>query len=387
MNRKIYNLVILLLISSLGLIAQTRKKYQKTFSVDKNTSLLFQTHNIDVTFKVWDRDEVKVDFSVDFKNYSEEEIGAISSGIEVEANMKYKRGDAKYLQIQNISPTSIGRLSYQIKSGEIHIKDMPWTKEEPNRYRSVKDLNKEILNDAKGFEDLEGYVVFKNDSIALKDIKNTTRKEIQSIQGSYIIYVPKYMKLGITISSANINFEGTFTSLISAVLQESKVQATELLHKNNVFNFVNGTFKVKKIIGGNFSFKNITSVLIGQIENAVLETEFSAIAIGEIIQNVEIKDFKSNFFIYNLGDNFESINMICEYSDIKMYAIKDQKYYMEAIGNNAVLNDNGTKIIMQPNKEGKKFKMFTRGKDNPETRKNTFKIDLIHGFVTLFYNK
>ncbi|WP_298421675.1 hypothetical protein [uncultured Kordia sp.] len=387
MNKKIYSLVILLLISSLGLVAQTRKKYQKTFSVDKKTSLIFQTNNIDVTFKVWDRDEVKVDFSVDFKNYSEEEIGAISSGIAVEANMKFSRRDAKYLQIQNTSPTSIGRLSYQIKSGEIHVNDIPWPKEKRNRYRSVNDINKEVSNDSKGFDDIEGYVVFKNDSIALKDIKNTNRKEIQSIQGSYVIYVPKYMKLGLSVYKANINFEGTFTSLISAIFLESKVQATELLHKNNVFSFTNGAFKVKKIIGGNFSFKNVTSALIGQIENAVLETEFSKLAIGEITKNVKIKDFKSNFFIYNLGDEFDSILMTCEYSDIKMYIDKTQKHYMEAVGNNAVMNDDGMKIVMQPNRDGKKLKMFTRGETDEKARKNTFKLDLVHGFVTLLYNK
>ena len=150
---------------------------------------------------------------------------------------------------------------------------------------------------------------------------------------------------------------------------------------------MNGNERIKKIKGGNFSFRNVRVGLFGTIENATLQTEFSKINIGELTKNVQLKDFKSKFFFYNLHNDFESISMLCEYSDIKMYIDQDQKYYMEAVGHNAVLKDGETKIIMQPNKEGKRFKMFTRGKDNEAYRKNTFKLDLIHGFVTLFYNK
>ena len=85
MNKKIYKTFILFLIGSFGLIAQSEKKYQKTFSVDKNTQLLFQTQNIDVTFKTWNKNEVKVDFTVDFQNYSNEEIKKISEAIIISA--------------------------------------------------------------------------------------------------------------------------------------------------------------------------------------------------------------------------------------------------------------------------------------------------------------
>lgn len=387
MNKIIYNLIIVFFIGSFGLMAQSRKKYQKTFTVDKNTKLKFDTQNIDVTFKTWNRDEVKVDFIVDFKNHSEEEIKHISNGIIVVATMQSTMGDSNYLLIRNASPTSIGKLSYQIKSGEIHIDNMFWEKDEPNRYRSVRDINKLISNDSKGFDDLDGYVVFKNDSIALKDIKNSTHKGVQSIHSTYEIYVPSYMMMDLQVSRANLHLDGKFTNLIVGAFQESNLLAEEIHNKDNSISFMNGSVKVEKIVGGSFMFKNVTEGLIGQMENVVMQTEFSKFNIGEITKNVQFNDFKSDFFIYNLGDNFTSIDMVCEYSDIKLYAEVDQKYFMEAIGNNAVLNDNGTKIIMQPNRDGKKFKMFTRGEDTPEMKKNMFKLDLIHGFVSLFYNK
>lgn len=387
MNKTIYSLITLFFIGSFGLMGQTRKKYQKTFTVDKNTKLRFETHNVDVTFKTWNKNQVKVDFNVNFKNYSDEEINAISNGIVIAATMQSTMGESNYLHIRNASPTSIGKLSYRILKGEIRIENMFFQKEKENRYKTVTDINKEISENNKGFYDLDGYVLFKDDSLALKNIKNTSRKEVQSIRSSYEIYVPKYMMLDLLVNNANVYFEGNITNQIKGSFEESLLEASELNNENTLISFMSGSVKVKKIVGGNYMFKNVSNGLIGQLENVVLQTEFSKFDIGEITKNVQIKDFKSDFFIYNLDDNFESIDMICEYSDIKMYIDKDQKYYIEAVGNNAVLNDNGEKIIMQPNRDGEKFKMFTRGKDDPETRKNIFKFDLIHGFVTLFYNK
>lgn len=387
MNKIIYKLFIVFFIGSFGLMAQSQKKYQKIFSVDKNTRLKFDTQNIDVTFKIWNRDEVKVDFTVNFKNYSEEEIKHISNGIIVAATMQSTMGDSNYLHIRNASPTSIGKLSYQINNGEIHINNMFAEKSEPNRYKTVSDINNEISQEGKGFLDLDGYVVFEKDSVALKDIKNSNHKEIQSIRSNYEIHLPSYMAMDLSVSSANVYFDGKFTNQIGGLFEEGTLEASELNNKNNMFSFLNGSVKVKKIIGGNYEFKNVIEGLIGEIENTIVSTEFSKFEIGEITENVQIKDFKSIFLIYNLGDNFKSINMVCEYSDIKLYTIKDQKYYMEAIGNNAVMNDHGVKIIMQPTRNGEKFKMFTRGEDTPETKKNMFKLDLIHGFVTLLYNE
>ncbi len=387
MNKIIYKLLIFFFIGSFGLMAQSQKKYQKTFSVDKNTKLNFETRNIDVTFKVWDRDEVKVDFEINFKNYTPEEEKHISNGIVVYATMQSTMGDSNYLEIRNASPTSIGRLSYQIAGGKISIENLFSDKKEPNEYRTIKDINKEISKGYEGFQDLDGHIIFENDSIALEDIDKSNHKGILRVRSKYEVYIPSYLAVDLHVSQARVYLDGTFHNQISGSFEEGELSANELNNEGNSIQFMNGAVRVKKLIGGNYSFRNVTFGLFGQIENAMIQTEFSKFTIGEITKNVQFKDFKSDFLIYNLGDNFTSIKMLCEYSDIKMYINKDQKYYMEAIGNNAVMNDNGMKIIMQPNKDGKKLAMFSRGENNAESRKNTFKLDLIHGFVTLLYDE
>ncbi|MBC8756343.1 hypothetical protein H2O64_16835 [Kordia sp. YSTF-M3] len=387
MNKKIYSLVIMLFIGSFGLMAQTQKKYQKTFSVDKNTRLNFETTNIDVTFKVWDKDEVKVDFEINFKNYTAEEEKHVSNGIVVYAAMQTTMGDSNYLEIKNASPTSVGNFSYQLSDGHISIENIFAEKNEPNQYKTVSDINKMISENGTGFQDLEGFMVFKNDSVALKDIKTSNHKGIQSIRATYEIYIPSYMIMNLHVNRANVYFEGKFTNTIVGSFQESNLIAKELNNKDNSIAFRNGSIKIKKVIGGGYMFKNVTHGVFGQLENVMMQTEFSKIIIGEITKNVQFSDFKSDFLIHNLGKNFESINMMCEYSDIKLYTIKNQNYYMEAVGNNAVMNDKGMKIVMQPNRNGEKTKMFSRGKDTPEVKKNMFKLDLVHGFVTLLYNE
>lgn len=387
MNKTIYSLVVLLFMSSVGLFAQSQKKYQKTFSVNKNTKLQFDTQNIDVTFKTWNKDEVKIDFNVNFKNYSDEEIKAISNGIIVAATMQNTMGESNYLQIRNASPTAIGRLSYRVLKGEIRIENMFFNEEKQDRYKIVDDINTEIDADSKGFYDLDGYVVFEDEKVPFKDIDKSSRKEIQSIRSSYEIYIPSYMMVELQASRAKVYFDGKFENVIIGSFQESDLRATELNNAKNSISCVDGSVKIKKMIGGGYMFKNVTKSLIGEMEDVRLQTEFSKINIGKLVKNVDMSDFKSDFFIYNFGDQFKSITMSCQYSDIKMYIDKDQKYYMEAVGNNAIMTDNGMKIIMQPNRDGKKFKMFTRGEADKETRKNTFKLDLVHGFITLLYNK
>ncbi|EDP95773.1 hypothetical protein U8527_11680 [Kordia algicida OT-1] len=388
MNKTIYNFLVLLFISSFGLIAQTQKKYQKSFSVDEKTKLSFDTQNIDVTFKTWDKDEVKIDFVVNFKNYSQDEIEEIYKGIKISTDMQSNMNGENFLYIRNASATSIGHLSYRLRgNSHLVIKDIGGKSEKENQYKTVAAINNEISQKNLAIQEMSGHIVSGKDKIPLKDIDKTTHKNVQTIRSSYEVYVPKYMMFRFSSTNANVYFKSTFTNQIEAAFNEGTLEAFELINDKNNFTFMNGSVKIKKIVGGQYAFRNVTNGLIGQLENVFLLTEFSKFSIGEITKNTEFKDFKSNFLIHNLADNFKSIQMNCEYSDIKMYIDKSQQYYMEAVGNNAVLNDDGTKIIMQPNKDGQKFKMFTRGKNNPETRKNMFKLDLIHGFVTLLYNK
>jgi len=387
MNSKLYNTIILLLISSLGLMAQSQKKYKKTFSVDKTTKLMFETRNIDVTFKTWNRDEVKIDFVVNFKNYSEEEIKHISNGIIVSARMESSMDDMRHLQIQNLSPTSIGSLGYAIKSGEIRVDNFldSQGKSTPDAYKSVADIHKEIDTESKGLQDFDGYVLFENDKVALKDLETSTHKDIQSIRSAYEIYIPAYMVIDMVANNATVTLEGTVSNSIRGSFKDSFLKADTLDNDENAFNFVNGNMQIKKVSGGRFILRNVTRGLIGEIDNVKFETEFSKIDIGEIKENVAFRDFKSKFFFYNLAPNFKSIDMFCEYSDIKLYKTKEQQFYMEAYGNNAVLTDGNVKTVIQPSRDGKKSKMFSYGNDDEETRKNSFKLDIVHGFVKLLY--
>jgi hypothetical protein len=75
--------------------------------------------------------------------------------------------------------------------------------------------------------------------------------------------------------------------------------------------------------------------------------------------------------------------MQAEYSDIKVFFDKDHKFFMEAIGHNAVIKDGEMKFGLQPNREGKKYKMFSRGDKTKAS--DTFRLDLVHGFITLDY--
>lgn len=386
MNNKICNLVLICFFSTFGLFAQSKKTYQKSFKVNKDTQLNFETQNVDVVFKTWDKDEVKLDFIVEFDNYSEKEIKEISNGIVTSTQMESRLNDEQYLHIRTASITSIGRLSYQLKEDNyISITNLGDESKEKNSYRSVAEINKEIASRGVGIKEMSGYIITKKDSIPLADIDKSKHTSIQRIRSAYNVYIPNYMMLRITAANANVDLEGKFINPIKASLVESTLKADELAHEKNQISVMNGTVKIKKITGGSYAFKNVTNGLFGQLEAARIQTEFSKVTIGEIVKDVAFRDFKSNFFIHKLGENFTSITMECEYSDIKLYTNKNQKYYLKAIGHNAVLKDGDIKVIIQPNRNHEKTNMFTRGEDTTEYRKNMFKLDITHGFVTLLH--
>lgn len=386
MNNLKYNLLTICLLLSFCLGAQSRKTYQKTFKVDKNTRLLFSTDNIDVTFKLWNRDEVKVDFEVNFKNYSEKEIKEISDQILISASLESSLGDANHLQIRNHSASSIARLSYRI-DGEIYFKNFLKDSKKNKGHKTLAEINKEISKQNDSFQELEGYIIFKNDSVALKNVERSNHKGIQSISSKYEIYIPKYLMMDVNASRATVNFDGKFTNKISGGFQESTLKAKELSNEGNAVSFINGSVMINKITSGMYAFRNVTKGMIGQLDETKLNMEFSKFTIGEISKNTEIKDFKSDISIYNLAKEFGTIQMFCEYSDIKLFLKKDHEYYMEAIGHNAIMNEGDLKIGLQPNREGKKYKMFSRGDKYKNTTSNTFKLDLVHGFITLDYIK
>jgi hypothetical protein len=225
--------------------------------------------------------------------------------------------------------------------------------------------------------------VYKNDSIAVKNLETTNHKGVKRIRSTYVVYLPKYIEVNLTSYRANVVFESDFNGKITGAFQDSELKATAFTNGGNNVSFLNGDVKIGKISSGIYTFRNVTRGLIGQIENAKIATEFSKFEIGEIIQRVDFIDFKSDITIYNFQKDFDTIRMQGEYSDIKMYFDKKHKFYLEAIGHNAVIKDGDLKFGLQPNREGKKYKMFSRG--DKKDSKNTFRLDLVHGFITLDY--
>ena len=383
MNKLTYKILTIVLLIGLIANAQSQKNYKKTFEVSKKTILNFDTDNIDVTFKIWNKDEVKIDFSLDFINYSTKEIEEISNKVEIQAAFAGTFGNKDWLEIRSVSNKSLARLSYEIKDGSFYITNFSTNNGKEKTHKSVKELIASLQKKETGFQDFDGYVVFKNDSIPVADLEKTNHKGVKSIRSNYVIYLPAYLALNVQSNRASVTFEGELTSKIAGAFYDSTLKAESLTNPGNAIKFLNGTVKIGAISQGMYSFRNVTNGMIGKISDANITTEFSKFQIGEITKNSTFKDFKSDITIYNLNENFETIKMHGEYSDIKLFIDKNHKYYMEAIGHNAIMKDGDMKIGMQPNREGKKHKMFTRG--TKETASNTFMLDLVHGFITLNY--
>ena len=207
------------------------------------------------------------------------------------------------------------------------------------------------------------------------DTKNMT---IQ--RSDFVIKIPSHVRLNILAKDSNI-------TIVEAMENELKITAVggtfKAKHMANEFNDIevsDGTILIETIKGGDYELKNVRNGLIAGIENATITTEFSKIEFGEIRSKVTLNDFNGDLWFHNFSSDFKRFNLNAEYSKINLFYPKDD-YSLDTYGHNTVhyLGDN--KITMQPNKEGKKYKMMQKKPSEKGHFSGALNFDIVHSIM------
>ena len=151
-----------------------------------------------------------------------------------------------------------------------------------------------------------------------KKIENDKKKKTK-IKGKFVasemtIEIPPYVNLRAKFNNSEIIFKNELRNPSNINSKNSKLRFRELTNPANRFYVDGGKIKTIKITNGYYKFSNVKTIKIGEISEASLESEFSKIEIGEVVKKLNIKDFNSEYFIYNWGKEFDNATIFSSYS-------------------------------------------------------------------------
>ena len=288
----IYSIIFLLFPNTI--FSQTEELVlRKSFETDENTILNIDIDNATIQFKESNDSKISLNYSIVFKNKSNEQIYKVFKGI-----------DAKVSKDKNVVNLDVKNSMYL---GELHNLDVDMStfkklirgyfkkKREDNfLYKSKDSLLSEI--DFSLGPDIDDFFKRLKQNNPNKDYGESNRK----FEQKFIISIPKNIKIKIKALHSKITFHYNIDKPIEVATFQTYLKFKKINNAENKFNIVNGIFQSEEIIGGSYTLKDLKKVLIGAISDTELETETSKIEIGEVGENVVIDDFNSKLYFYNL---------------------------------------------------------------------------------------
>lgn len=378
MKQFIYSILFVFTINTT--FSQTQELVLKnSFETDKNTILNLDVDNVTIQFEESNDNKIRLDYSIVFKNNSEELIYKVFKDIEAKVskdknvvNLKVKNsmllGELYNLDVN--PTTDLDRFKKLMKD---YYKKR---KENQSLYKSKDGLLSEI--EFSLGPDLHDYFKRLKKKYPNKNFGKSGRK----FQQKFIIKAPKNLKIKIKALHSRITFHYDIDRPIEVSTFLTYLKFKKIHNAENKFNLTNGLFQSKEIIGGIYNLKDLRKTVIGSISNAKIGAETSKIQIGEIGENVEVNDFNSKIYFYNFSNQFNQFKYTGDYSKLFFYDVKASNYSMNVYGHNTTLNMNNKKTAFGVSKEKKTTKILDKKAKNNNSSGN-IELELKNGILNI----
>lgn len=362
MRLLLYKSLILFLTFTSLIFGQKEIVLKKSFNLDSENILKLDLKNVPLTILESNDGKIHVDFSMEFKGFSKDEIKN-----EV-AKVKFNKDNSdNIISLSFKSDTRISNYAF--------ITNSPLSVSFPDPPNGLK--NKMSLKKTKS-DVLDEIKLKTTDNIFKEQIKND--KSAKTQKAHFYISIPKYLMLRIEAHESNIISELDVLKNLILTLDVGLFKGNRLIGSRTSISANNASLKIVQLDVGGLALSNVNKCLIGSIKNADITSELSKIEIGEIQENVKIQDFNSELFLYNFSDNFKTFELNAEYSKVNFYQPENDFSYL-AIGNNTVNHFDNITVNMQPNKKGKKVKMVKRKKKGIGKYAGHILFDIVHGVI------
>ncbi|MFK7781418.1 hypothetical protein [Psychroserpens sp.] len=366
---------ILLLITTWQVKAQVKEIYKESFDVENLMDLNLDLEGVHVVIVPSEDTKIHFDYSVEFENYSKKDMNKILEGIEASAQLNPNQIDIKAHSVNTLSDVSF---SVETLFGITFEGDYISFKEPTSiNFRKGKQYFMAI-NSSSRTKSLKEYLKNLREVDGKgKKIKIST-KNVKILTTNFIIKLPQNLNLNIKATNSNMRFNLDLESRLSVTARNTSFKFQNITNSLNSFDIVNGNFRSNSLRGGSYKFDHVDDVQVAELQDVILNNEFTTTKIGEIGNNVEIIDFNSKFWVHNFSNGFTNFKMDTVYSEINLFFPEDMDYYIETFGHNTVHYYGDIITEIAPSRENQSSKMMVIGKD---TSPNKILINTTHGII------
>ncbi|QNK78846.1 hypothetical protein H7F37_07185 [Winogradskyella sp. PAMC22761] len=370
-----FKFLALMLITSMQIQAQIKEVYNESFDATNLKKLVLDLEGTYVAVEVSEDNKVHFDYTIEFENYSNNEIEKILKAVKPESQIVNDKLEfkSKGSNISNDVTYSIETLFGITFEGDyINFKE-PTTKV----FRKSKQYFLDINSSSRG-KSLKEYLknIREVDDKGKKRKINT--KNVKVLRAKFIIKIPTHINLRIMAVNSSMIFKLDLDSQLNVNARNTSLKFQSINNSLNNFDVVNGNFRCNTLNGGSYKFNHVESVEIAEVKNLIIDGEFSTTKIGEVGEHVKIVDFNGKYWLHNFSNNFKDFQMDTEYSEINFFYPENIKYYFETYGHDTVYYDGDNITKITPNRKNEYSKMMIIGE---ETNPNKIKINTAHGIV------
>jgi hypothetical protein len=339
MKRLLFNTTLIALLCTSVVIAQTTKEiYKKSFSTNTNTKLNLEITNVHVSFETSPDDQIHVDLSLVFDNYSKKEIKEILDKVNIDARTKNNAIDLIIFSRQKLS-----REQYTLKvNNEGFVLDydaLDWGSKKKEEHKSKEEVLKEI-RESKGVQGgLFG-------SLKMTDKNGKTSKidpkTIPLIKSGFVIKIPQNVALKINGKQTQIFVQDNWSQVVDLKLNKGVLKAKNIKNKKSKISVVDANVEIESVAVQTLSLEDITRCLLGSVHETSVISKGSRIQVGFVGKDLDIRDFSSKIFLYNFDPKFETLNLKGEYTELYLFDY-GKHVAMKAEGNITLMLQEGSK--------------------------------------------
>lgn len=321
-----------MLITSWTFQAQTEIEtlYSKSYETNVNTTALLEFKGSSVEIYKSPDDKFHIEYIVEFINYPNRKKKVVREKVNIESNLvnnqitlidNSKFSMYRFFQFKTISSSLYLRnqsavTSHFYKSEEAFLNEIiEVTKPTPFYIRYIQNSNHLDENEKK------------------KSIERYKNRKHKKYKQTIKIKVPNNLSLTINAKASTIRIQQNLENQISLRADGGKVYANNLNNSDNVIKLKDAPLIANSINGGELILDNSKRTIIGELKNVKLNSEFSQLEIGKIDTNVVIADFTSKYLIHNFSNDFKTLNMNTEYSEVNLFLPKNGGYQLTTFGN------------------------------------------------------
>jgi hypothetical protein len=369
-----FKLTFAILIIVQFTFGQNVNVYSKKIKTNKNTTILIELYGETVQFVNSPDDNLYIDYDIEFKNFSNKKIREVIDEIKIEAN-----AINNHITIKNIVKSNRMRILSRYNSMFIRI---------DSTQNVISKTKNNILDE---IAEIKSYESFYLEYIKTKYKNDTERREKllrkynrfsnrKNNKRSFVIKLPKHLKVDISTKGTQIKFRNDFENEISLRLNDGRLYANKLSNTKNKFKVDNSIVLINALHGGELTLDNVKKSLIGNIDHVKLNSDFSKIEIGQIGKNVTITDFNSQYILYNWAKNFDALELFSEYSKIHFFKPKTD-YSFKAVGYNAKHFHNNIEVQLQTKTKKEKFKIIEHLPNNKTNTLGHINFDITNSII------